>query len=99
MTLGEVIKTLELTKAEVEWNYPMDYAVAIDEAIKAVDKQIAKKPKEYEDKYYACPSCGNAVMMKWEHYNKVLMDKSNGLPYCLGCGQAIDWSDEYELAE
>ena len=33
MTLGEVIKTLELAKAEVEWDYPMDYAVAIDEAI------------------------------------------------------------------
>lgn len=38
MNLKEVIKTLELAKAEVEWNYPMDYAVAIDEAIKAIDK-------------------------------------------------------------
>ena len=94
MTPQEVIKTLEVAKAEVEWNYPMDYAVAIDEAIKAVEKQIAKKPKEYEDKYYACSNCGNAVMMKWEHYNKVLMDKSNGLPYCLACGQAIDWEED-----
>ena len=63
----------------------------INVAIKAIEKQIAKKPKEYEDKYYACPNCGNAVMMKWEHYNKVLMDKSNGLPYCLACGQKILW--------
>ena len=55
MTPEEVIKTLELAKAEVEWNYPMDYAVAIDEAIKAIDKQIPKKPKEYEDKFYSCP--------------------------------------------
>lgn len=29
MTPQEVIKTLEVAKAEVEWNYPMDYAVAI----------------------------------------------------------------------
>ena len=29
MNLKEVIKTLEIAKAEVEWNYPMDYAVAI----------------------------------------------------------------------
>lgn len=29
MNLKEVIKTLELAKAEVEWNYPMDYTVAI----------------------------------------------------------------------
>ena len=42
MNLKEVIKTLELAKAEVEWNYPMDYAVAIDEAIEAVDKQIPR---------------------------------------------------------
>ena len=94
MNLKEVIKTLELAKAEVEWDYPMDYAVAIDEAIEAVGKQIPKEPKEYEDKYYACPNCGNAVMMKWEHYNKVLMDKSNGLPYCLACGQHLDWEVE-----
>ena len=30
MNLKDVIKTLEVAKAEVEWNYPMDYAVAID---------------------------------------------------------------------
>ena len=29
MNLKDVIKTLEIAKAEVEWNYPMDYAVAI----------------------------------------------------------------------
>ena len=63
-------------------------------AIEALEKQIPKQPKEYEDKYYACPNCGNPVMMKWECYSKVLMDKSNGLPYCLGCGQALDWSEE-----
>ena len=94
MTPEEVIKTLELAKAEVEWNYPMDYAVAIDEAIKAIDKQIPKKPKEYEDKFYACPNCENILLMKWKKYNTELMDKKNGLPYCLGCGQAIDFGKE-----
>lgn len=94
MTPDEVIKTLELAKAEVEWNYPMDYAVAIDEAIKAVDKQIPKKPKEYEDKFYACPNCENILLMKWKKYNTELMDKKNGLPYCLGCGQRILWEVE-----
>lgn len=94
MTPDEVIKTLELAKAEVEWNYPMDYAVAIDEAIEAVDKQIPKEPKEYEDKFYACPNCENILLMKWKKYNTELMDKKNGLPYCLGCGQAIDWEVE-----
>ena len=60
----------------------------------AVEKQKAKKPKEYEDKFYACATCGNVLLHKWEKYPTKLMDKKNGLPYCLGCGQKLDWSDE-----
>lgn len=33
MTRKEVIDTLKLAKAEVEWNYPMDYYVAFKESI------------------------------------------------------------------
>lgn len=53
--------------------------------------RIPMKPIEYEDKYYAC-KCGNVLMMKWEKYNKKLNPKGEGLPYCLSCGQAIDWT-------
>ncbi len=91
MTPQEAIETIKIAIAEVEWDYPMDYTVAFEEAITALEKQIPKKPKEYEDKYYACPNCGNVTMMKWERYPDRLMDKSNGLPYCLGCGQRLDW--------
>lgn len=63
-----------------------------DIAIKALEKQIPKKPKEYEDKYYAC-SCGNVLLLKWEKYNTILTQKSKGLPYCLACGQKIDWGE------
>ena len=87
----EAKETIKIAIAEVEWDYPMDYTVAFEEAITALEKQIPKKPKEYEDKYYACPNCGNVTMMKWERYPDRLMDKSNGLPYCLGCGQRLDW--------
>lgn len=58
----------------------------------AVEKQIPYKPKEYEDKYYGC-RCGNVLLSKWEKYPTMLMPKSNGLPYCLNCGQKLDWSD------
>lgn len=34
MNKDELINTLEITKAEVEWNYPLDYATAIDQAVK-----------------------------------------------------------------
>lgn len=65
-----------------------------DECRAAMEKRKSKKPKEYEDKFYACPVCGNALMHKWEKYPTKLMGKKNGLPYCLGCGQELDWSDE-----
>lgn len=82
MNLKDVIKTLEIAKAEVEWNYPMDYAVAIDEAIKAIDKQIPKKP-ELKGEYYVCPVCG------------VYQETSEGNPpYCINCGQRILWKVE-----
>ena len=89
MNLKEVIKTLELAKAEVEWDYPMDYAVAIDEAIKAIDKQIPKKPEPKKDasgEYYVCPICGV--------YQEYLTDGKP--PYCVNCGQALEWQEVEE---
>lgn len=65
-----------------------------DECRTAVEKQKVKKPKEYEDKFYGCPVCGNVLLHKWEKYPTKLMNKKNGLPYCLGCGQKLDWGDE-----
>lgn len=39
MTANEAIETLKLMQTQVEWDYPMDYAAAIDEAIKAPEAQ------------------------------------------------------------
>ena len=64
----------------------------IDCVVEALEKQIPYKPQEYEDKYYGC-KCGEVLLEKWEEYPKKLMDKRWGLPYCLGCGQKLDWSE------
>ena len=37
MTPQEAIDTIKIAIAEVEWDYPMDYAVAFEEAIKALE--------------------------------------------------------------
>lgn len=37
MTQKELIDILENAAAEVEWNYPLDYAIAIDQAIKYIE--------------------------------------------------------------
>ena len=80
-----------------EYNYAQgnngEQKEALKVAIQELEKQIPKKPKEYEDKFYACPICRNVLLHKWKKYNTELMDKSNGLPYCLGCGQKLDWSE------
>lgn len=38
MTKAEAIKALQIAKSEVEWDYPIDYAVAIDMAIKGLEQ-------------------------------------------------------------
>ena len=40
MTPQEAIKTIKVAISEVEWDYPMDYTVAFEEAIKALEKQM-----------------------------------------------------------
>lgn len=39
MTYEEAIKTIEIAKADVEWNYPMEYQEAFDIAIDCIKKQ------------------------------------------------------------
>ena len=69
-------------------------AIGTDEECReAMERQRAKKPIEYEDKYYGCPSCDNNIMHKWERYPFQMKDRKNGLPYCLSCGQKLDWSE------
>ena len=79
MTLEEAIKTIQVAIAEVEWEYPLDYSVAFETAIEALEKQIPKKLKD--DGWLYCPICGRDV----------LLDRFN---YCPDCGQALDWSDD-----
>ena len=78
MTAEEAIKTIEVAIAEVEWEYPLDYSVAFETAIEALEKQIPKKLKD--DGWLYCPICGRDV----------LLDRFD---YCPDCGQALDWSE------
>ena len=43
MTNKEAIETIKIAIAEVEWEYPMDYAAAFETAIEALEKQAAKQ--------------------------------------------------------
>lgn len=58
---------------------------AFNVAIGAIDKQIPKKPTEYDSVPHArCPHCAKGV--------RVYCDSAK-VPFCQWCGQALDWSD------
>lgn len=87
MTPEEAIKTIRVAIAEVEWNYPMDYSVAFETAIEALEKQIPKKPREaVQSGFFWCPACSKAIKMRIEG------SKIN-ISYCPYCGQALDWRE------
>lgn len=65
-------------------------------AIKALEKQIPKKPYCAEDKMWCCPICDNNLLHKWIKYPTKLMPKSEGLPHCMSCGQKLDWSERID---
>lgn len=87
MTAKEAIQTIEAAKAEVEWNYPLDYAAAFEAAIKALEKRIPKKPINCSDRdWYLCPNCLRTIKKRIE-------DSDHDVKFCPFCGQALDWSD------
>lgn len=90
MNAQEVIDIMKIAIAEVEWNYPLDYAIAFEEAIKALEKQIPKKVvfgyDEQDDIY--CPVCKFAFATVDDHeYENTFYN------YCPHCSQKLDWSD------
>lgn len=57
-------------------------------AIKALEKQILKKPKKHGyGKWYFCPDCLRLIKKRIE-------DSPHDIKFCPFCGQTLDWSDE-----
>jgi hypothetical protein len=90
MTLQEAIETIKIAQAEVEWEYPMDYADAFDEAIKALEKQMPDTPNIA---FYRA-NCRKNPRRSCTKCNTLLT--SVGANYCVYCGQKLDWSKEGE---
>ena len=51
MTNKEAIETIEIAMSEVEWDYPMDYTVAFEMAMDALEKmkELEKGLEDLED--------------------------------------------------
>lgn len=91
MTESEAIEKLknmrlfmQIEDKSNDFKFTKDDYKANEMAIRALEKQIPKKPDFTEDKEFAlCPCCNG----------KGLFDKQK---YCDNCGQKIDWSEESE---
>jgi hypothetical protein len=85
MTEQEAIKVLEKEKAYMDSHGGDMQSKALEMAIKALEKQIAKDVYEahfYREPFpiYRCPVCPNTSIER----NQV---------YCQDCGQKLDWSE------
>ena len=97
MTAEEAKKAIEVIKvaiAEVEWNYPLDYSIAFEDAISALEKQIPKKVKKEiltsnaftQWRKYNCPNCGYFL---YSGSSAPFSSQS----YCHQCGQKLDFGE------
>ena len=73
MTPQEAIKTIKVAISEVEWDYPMDYTVAFEEAIKALEQQIHNCEECKHANYYDWCTLGNHLVLCREH-NAMMRD-------------------------
>ena len=98
MTESEAIEKLKnmrlYMKIEDESNdckFTEDDYKANKMAIQALEKQIPKKPVNYDKHYYKCPCCNEDL----EIDNDMLFVYDEEPPkFCIKCGQKLDWSDE-----
>ena len=60
MTKTEAIKELELIKACIEWEYSLEYQIAFDMAIKALEHE-----QERREDIYECPNCMGEVHINY----------------------------------
>ena len=79
MKIKDVIETIRIAAAEVEWDYPMDYQLAFEIAIAALEKQM----QNCEDCRHADYVQNNHMIYCLEH--SCVMSSDN-------CCR--DWSDE-----
>lgn len=83
MTNQEAIDCIKMAMAQIEWEYSMEYEVAFEKAIEALEKRITYK--------------GEDIQTTDDEWVGVRCKCGNGVPYlmrfCGKCGQAIDWSE------
>lgn len=86
--IKEIIDTLKIAKAEIEWNYPLNYQIIFDKAIKIIEKRLPKAvSKSYDDRHdYLCPACRMMIVERMEWNGEEIQAIP---PFCKFCGQRV----------
>lgn len=84
--LNDLKRQVEHFENGTEFSYSLP---PLKVAIKALEKQIPKKPIDDRYPWCICPVCGGSIYLKnvQEHI------QCQETTYCEHCGQALDWSD------
>lgn len=88
MTNQEAIDIIRRAIVQVEWDYPMEIAAALDKAVEALKKEIPRKWEYDRPVHWRCPACGT-MMGQNIYYHK----------YCYICGQKCEGVDKENDAE
>lgn len=70
---------------------------ACEIAVRAMKKQIPRKPKIIDNHWHLCPYCYEKKGFSYDYLvgmKQCGRDDQDDVSYCLGCGQAIDWEGE-----
>ena len=80
MTNEEAIETLKVAKSEIEWEYPMDYQIALDKAIKALEQEKGHWVEDIINgkALYSCSECLH-----------VISNYEGCFHYCPCCGKEL----------
>jgi len=96
MTTQEAIEIMKLMQGQVEWDYPMEYAVAMDMAVDALQKRMPEKPMISINVYdrdlrsLYCPTCGMCIGLWNKRVRTIDMHNETNAHICAQCGRAID---------
>lgn len=99
------IKPVHKTENGMDFlSYSADLVEAFEMSIKALEKQIAKKPRYVDtrfrnhgrsiadgcslDKCYECPTCRSHIFHVFDSEQ-----------YCKSCGQKLDWGNEDDIGK
>lgn len=85
MTTEEIILSLKALKSQIEWEFSLEYQIALEQAMRKLEKDIPKapiikigKPDTLGKVFYAnyCPTCRENVIKQKR---------------CGKCGQLLKW--------